>query len=36
MEVEIRSPIGGKCVALLVKTGDFIHAGQTMLVIEAI
>ncbi|KAM0499548.1 hypothetical protein ACHAP8_005705 [Fusarium lateritium] len=34
MEVEICSPIGGKCLAVMVKAGDLILAGDDLIIVE--
>jgi urea carboxylase/allophanate hydrolase len=34
MEVEICSPISGKCLAVMVKAGDLIDVGEDLIIIE--
>ena len=34
MEIEIRSPMGGKCTRILVKEGALVDAGETLITIE--
>ncbi|KAG8670245.1 hypothetical protein FPOAC2_09593 [Fusarium poae] len=33
MEVEVCSPVSGKCLAVMVKAGDLIHAGDDLIII---
>ena len=34
MEIEIRSPVQGKCTRVLVKDGALVDAGETLVTIE--
>lgn len=36
MEVEIRSPVSGKCVAVQVQPGDLVDANEDLVIVQAV